>query len=1215
MHSIWRCFAAGAILAIFVVPQSSSQEDEEAEQVRDYLEIQHALSLDFVTPHTDWAQPYAQGPTRVVYFVSWAQGTTDAREVVELMQRFDLEADAVYYLQGSRLLGDSRPDWYGGDTEAGTKRVMRLLDGEVDVLFFNQLVLEALPEAVRDRIRQEVQEGTGLVLVGDKQEPYFEDAKQLDTTPDTLQTGQYFSLGEGRIAILPNCEKLQYQLGWETQLDYQMADQGRVLLWAAKREPTVAIAVSISSQAVSRSALAETPVRVDIQADAVSGNVRAVLRRWDGQMQELGNAPFPGNTEFALPILRAGEYHVDVFAETANGIANWASAELTVTDDRQVVSIELDKNWAEVGESIQGHVVTSGELGAFDSVVLRLVGTDNRVFTEQVLSTEAGFTLDIEPWMPMLMRVEAAIVEGENEVSSSYAYLNVTQRNRDQFNFIMWNLAGGDLAPYVAESLARNGVTAILQGGDPPLYMAQYGLAFVPYASSFRTSSHTTTAMLDPETGVLRSGCVHDEEKMWKQVNETAERMAKSRQLGVFAYSLGDENAVRASCLGPHCLQAYREYLQNEYGTIQALNVEWGSAYGSFDAIELLSEGDLPAADAPEWFKEYFAEWDLLHRTDNEGAEGEALDRQVKFGAINDELRALQAGNFARWYDRQAFQNYGYLVWCKRFQEAFRKIDPNAWTGFEGTDSFTIRKLTTRSRQGGDLDAFVRETDYFGPYEGPANEVVRSIASPQFPKGNWIGYAPELDVLIDKYWRQIADNMNAVQWWRFDNLDGYNGYITPALDPFPAVRELLDDTAVVRDGLGTLLMNSEMHDDGIAMLYSLPSTYIAHFDGNDTYGLQKRDHDEWHRLIHGAGLQFRYVTDRMLRFGEFDASRYKVLILPLAFAMSPEEAEVIRAFVENGGTLIADVRPAIYDGHCKPLGQGLLDDVFGIERTGNRAAEAVDRLRVDGEIDGQKVRMDWGNWHGKDIYPQMVVDPNVKLTTGEKRGDAYHIHYWTGLQSPLCIVNEYGKGRAILLNFSIHNAPAEQFIGDLLAACGVTPVLEVTGPNGRPVRDVEVTRWANGDVELLALLATHDGEVLVNLPGAHHVYDLKRREELGPVDRFSTKLQAHRASFFALSVDALPAQEVSISSSSVARGETFAIEVRQPNADYRNPVQIVLIDPTGVAATWSKKTVLASDDSVFVSASFALNDTAGDWVVRATGQLNGQTVDGQVNVR
>ena len=77
-------------------------------------------------------------------------------------------------------------------------------------------------------------------------------------------------------------------------------------------------------------------------------------------------------------------------------------------------------------------------------------------------------------------------------------------------------------------------------------------------------------------------------------------------------------------------------------------------------------------------------------------------------------------------------------------------------------------------------------------------------------------------------------------------------------------------------------------------------------------------------MIHDAGVQFRYTTDRMLRRGEFDLFTYKVLVLPLTFAIGHREADLVREFVRQGGTLIADVRPGIYDGHCKPQAVGML---------------------------------------------------------------------------------------------------------------------------------------------------------------------------------------------------------------------------------------------------------------------------------------------------
>ena len=144
-HRACRALALLLAAATFAVPAAFAQEDEEAQRTRDFLELQHTLSTDFVTPHTTWAKPYAGGKSSGRSSSSTGtKNSTDAREIIELMQRLDLEASAVYGLNGSRLLGDERPDWYGGYLRAGTKRALRLLDQPNDALFINQLSLEVL---------------------------------------------------------------------------------------------------------------------------------------------------------------------------------------------------------------------------------------------------------------------------------------------------------------------------------------------------------------------------------------------------------------------------------------------------------------------------------------------------------------------------------------------------------------------------------------------------------------------------------------------------------------------------------------------------------------------------------------------------------------------------------------------------------------------------------------------------------------------------------------------------------------------------------------------------------------------------------------------------------------------------------------------------------------------------------------------------------------
>ncbi len=907
--------------------------------------------------------------------------------------------------------------------------------------------------------------------------------------------------------------------------------------------------------------------------------------------------------------MRAGVYHVDAFAQSGGRIENWATAQFRVESRRRVESVVLKKSWAEIGETVTGHAQLAGGAGLRDRASVRLVDRRGRILAQQesaARSSAVPFTFKIEPWMPMLLRVEAVLLEGQDEVSAAYAYLRVTQRHRDQFNFVMWGVPSGDLAPYGTESLARNGVTAILQGGPPPLELAQYDLSYVPYATSFRGNGDTVTSMLDPKTGFLKSGCVHDRQAMQESIRKVVGRSHQARELGVFAYDLGDENTVHASCLSPDCLRAYRQYLKRIYGDIASLNREWNSHYAVFDDIELLSAGELPSPDAPKWFKEYFSEWLQLQRTDKDGVKAAAHARQIKFSEINNELRALQASNYPRWYDRQAFQDQTYIDWCKQFQQAFRKLDPQAWTGFEGTDNFGTMRMVTRTRFGGDLDLMIREMDYFDPYPGPGNEVIRSVAPRRLARGNWMGYVHDAEGLLSRYWSQVTDGMNTVQWWRWDNLGQWHGYLTPSLVPFPAVQELVRDTQVVRDGLGDLLMQCPIHEDGVVILYSMPSTQISHFDGNRTYGDYNRTHDVWQKLLHNAGVEFGYVTDRMMRLGEFDASRYRVMLLPMTLALGPQEAEVIRDFVRNGGTLVADVRPGLYDGHCKPLEKGLLDDVFGIRRNGKRDALKIDRMRVEGELDHRKVKMEWGDWNGRHPFPSMKVDPTVELATGKALGQAFWVHYWAGLKSPVCVVNKFGKGRAVLLNFSMFKAPADGLVTELLAASGVEPSLRATCPDGRPLTGAELTRWTNGGIELLSLLGDYDGEVKVSLPQTRFVSDLKTASAVRQTREFSAALRPGRASFFAL----LPAPAVAPRlklPGSVRRGSGVKALVSVPGAAGKHPVMIRAIDPSGNEADWLAQNVIARAEATPVTLAFAHNDPPGAWHIRATDLLGKQT--------
>ena len=1196
-------------LILLVVAIGAAHTFADQERLPNLLENEHQLSMAFETPHTKWAKPYSQGTTSILFFAPWYQGSTEGREVIELMQRFDLDAKVAYFLKegANCLLGDNNPRPYV-TTDAGTQRVLRLLNNKLDVIFLNQVENAALPQLVREKIQQLVEEGAGLVLVGENQAAVYPDAQSIPSAKTKSISGNCFSLGKGRIVLLPKRSTLTYQLGWETELDYQLADQGRAILWAAHRETDTKLSITLSQNSIAREQLTNQTCEIHWQHLPNNTKLQIELRRADGHSQLVGEHLCNNRNEmqFSLPPLRAGNYYVVVVARSPQGIEDWQFQPFEVTTDTSISNIELEKDWAEPNETVHGSVTLQGDITQQHKVRINLVDIHRRILAKKEFHTTSNkpfeFSFSIQEEYPMLLWVEAVLLENSQQIAAKHTTLRVTHRHQNKYNFVVWNYPSGDLSPYGLQSFSKHGVTSVLQGGEPSLSMAASNLTFVPYTASFRKSSHTVTAMLD-ENGIMKGGCINNPQIMKKLVTETVARQQKSREHGTLVYSLGDENAVRGSCLSSHCLHAYQDYLQRMYGTIQKLNESWDSEYHEFSEIKLLADVELPAPNAPKWFKEYFAQRLQKNLTDNE-CDGE---HQIALGDTNDELRALQAENFPRWYDRQAFQCENYVNWCKKFAQAFRKLDPQSLTGFEGTDSFSLRRLTTRSRQGGDLDAFVRELEYFGPYHGPANEVVRSIASPLFPMGNWFGYSMDREVLLERYWDQITNGMNTVQWWRWDNLNGYHGFLSPTFSPFPGVQELLDDTKIVREGLGSLLMHCNMHDDGIAMLYSMPSTHIAHFDGNRTYGLTTRDHGLWHKLLHDSGVQFRYVTDRMLRLGEFDASKYQVLILPLSFAIGPEEANIIRNFVENGGTLLADVRTGTYDGHCKPLASGILDEVFGIKRTGKQDAVKLDRLHLSGNIGQQAVEMRWGNWYGKEIYPRMKVDPTVTTTSGEALGHAYPIHYSAGLKHPVGIVNNYGKGKAVLLNFPIYNAPAQPLAEGILKSAGVQATIKLQTPHGERITGLEITRWKNSDVELIALFGHYEGEVQLQLPKQKHVYELKNQQYLGEVQKLITKVRPNRAKFFALLPQQPKLPKIQSKQPTVNQGELCKFEIHLPSASGKHSLNISLQNPSGEVIDWFQEKILVDQAPVQISIPFAHNDPTGEWKIVATDLYTGNS--------
>jgi beta-galactosidase len=850
---------------------------------------------------------------------------------------------------------------------------------------------------------------------------------------------------------------------------------------------------------------------------------------------------------------------VDAIVKSKRGAETFGAQCLTIESDFGVESVNLDQTFVELGETITGKVSLRGSPPPGSVLRIQFRDSYDRVLAQQDIEltpAKADYPIKYQPdaFATILMRVEAVLLQAGEEVDMKDASFTVPKRRHGQFNFVIWDAPSDVLGYYAWRKLQEAGISVALIGSmggqtaqNPVLRACDASL--VPYS----------TRILDEkdDNGFMKPVCWNDEPAVTEHVRKIVDNQKQLRQQGVFVYSLGDEGVTLGCCVHPACLAAYRRYLATQYGSIDKLNASWGTDYKSFDQVQLLDNKDIMEAAA---------------------------------------IKTC----FPRWYDRQAFARYNLMQFSARFVKAYRQLDPFALTGFEGTGGF-----------GDDYDAILSINGFYAPYPSIGDDIIRSAAPRQLVRSNWMGYSKTADALSDAAWRMVMKGMDSIWFWMWDGIGEYRGYLSPTLDFWPATAELAEEMRPVRQGLGHLLLQSTVLHSGIAIFYSVPSALACRLENGPEFFSTESTHELWTQLTYELGLDFRYLTSAMLKSGALDPREFKVLLLPMSQAIGPEEAQAIRSFVQAGGTVIADVRPGIYDDHCKPLTPGILDDLFGIRRTG-RGKPADVSLQLKATLGDIQLDVN---------LPKARVDTQIETASGQALSRAGEV--------PVLIVNNVGAGRAVLLNFQLlafrGDSPDDpqalatrRLLRALYDAAGAKAPITVTAPDGSPLPLTETRVWQNGDALIFGLLrrmqcvwfnpksGTIAGPPVaarITLPSPRHVYDLRAGKYLGRITTLDTRLRWGRANFFL----ALPYQinglRLSLSPSAPSPGAKLTASLRlgvPRDVSEKYAVWLEITDPDGHRPLWGQKLAILSKGTGEAAFPVAYNDPPGKWRLRAT---------------
>ncbi|MAE64727.1 MAG: hypothetical protein CMJ18_10715 [Phycisphaeraceae bacterium] len=1217
------------------------------------IEQDNSLTNEFETPHTRWARPYAGGTLRTLFISQLATNINvlPLRHSVELMQRFDVEGDAVLVI---RKKGDDPhaiafaggSGVYGGKT--GEKRLQRLLENRYDCYFVGGPIISYLPTAARKHIFDEVSRGAGMVLLHQEEdgEALLAEFEEIDDEADLLHDmkTRRFRRGKGRIALVEsfppqsswnvyNPSSRQRIFGFDIRRDMLYEAHGRAMLWAANREPGTSLAIEVGKETIARTDLASHKVRLrwnDANGKAprrITARIRSEGRDAQEPIIIKSIDAARGETAIALPVLTAGDYWIDAIAEGTDGITGWTIATFGVGEPQHIRKITLEREGGEAGEPIRGTVTVAGPATEGRTLRVQAVDRHGRIVSRQVFTPVpdgAAFSLPTDARMPAYLSVEAALIEDGREITRNYSVdtYTIIRRKQNQWNLLMWGrLYASQLLEVADDVLAASGVTSRMETSNVPWwFMTRAGMNYTPYCDSglYRLlDSGPQEPMVDEDgTLTLANGCWNDEPAVSQRLRKSLGSERDYARHGVLVYSMGDEQAVLGSCLHPSCWKIYQQWLGREYGTIEALNESWGSDYSAFDAIEpKIDETAIP------WYpkRSQRVPWHLTWANN----EYSSVAMTSGSSAWNESWR-----NYPRYIDRRSFQYWNFANYCRRFRDAARVIDPHAVAGVEGQDIYLDA----------DIDVIVRHTGWWMPYGGEngdtTNEVIRSIAPRGYLYGHFSGGF--------SFWQSVLRGGNTLGKWRIDNV------FTPGMQLKPGFRRLVDSGRILFDGVGSLLNGnpgSEMLDDGIVMLHSMASVKMAKIGDGPTYGIfrwrddagkvrsaeprppfhevNRRNHRAWHRNLRASTLQFRYTTDGQIRRGEFDPASARIMILSQYEVIGPDEEKLIRKFVHDGGMLIADVRPGFYGARGKPRKGGVLDDLFGVRhRASAEAAQAP--AEIEGTIGRTRLKLEQ-----RDLF----VNPAIEVTDGRALGRAG--------RTPICIVRETGKGRAVLLNFAmwsfpklaVHDGPddAVAFFRGLLATGGVAPTLELADGSGRRHRNIEAMRWRTGPgVEVLALHGpawgtwpepngSHDRmpppfegsmdvatPVTVKLPEARYVYEMRSGRGGDRTRSFKTGVRPRVATLVVVSEHELNAPEVRAAEHKAVRGRSLPFQIRIPGARGRQALNVRAKRPAGDEASWFSQSVIAEDGKADVVLPIAFNEQTGAWTLTVMDLFTGK---------
>ena len=475
-------------------------------------------------------------------------------------------------------------------------------------------------------------------------------------------------------------------------------------------------------------------------------------------------------------------------------------------------------------------------------------------------------------------------------------------------------------------------------------------------------------------------------------------------------------NEYGGECICENCAAAFRRWLQNRYGTIENVNRAWNTAFWSHTFYDW--EEIEPASYLTEhwgWERTTFQGISLDYRRFNSDSLLECY--RLESDAVKKYTPDIPVTtNFMEFYKVLDYQKWA------------QAMDFVAWDSYPSPDATPARMAMNHSVIRGMKDGM--------PFA--LMEQTPSVT-------NWQPYNSLKRPGVMRLWsyQAVAHGSDSVMFFQMRRSIGacekYHGAIIDHAghEHTRVFREAAQLGAELQK-IGDKLLGSRIYAQ-VGILFDWENWWAAEYSAGPSVRLKYVEEVErWYSALHGQN-----VSADLLRL-DADWGQYRLLIAPMLYMVKPGVDEKLRAFVQNGGTLVVtNFSGYVDESDLVTVGgyPGKLRDILGIW------VEESDAL-PEGMANSFK-------WEGQCYEAGVLCD--LLHSEGAQVLATYEQDFYAGM--PVLTCNRFGTGEAYYVAAQSEKAFYAKLIKKLCEDRGIASVMQTPDGVEAVVREGEKAKY------------------------------------------------------------------------------------------------------------------------------------------------------------